>query len=128
MHSTVTVIILLCIIILSVVLGVRFKDLQSPEEKIREGLEPEEASKLNGNIKVSQLVNADYAVQNFNNSIINGEVLIKNLNQLSIDNPTYNKLLNKRDVPGIVSTTTSTMEKIPAIALFNDEVPVYTKV
>ena len=117
MHSISTIIFLLCIIIMSVVLGLR----------LQEGLEPEEASKLNGNIKVSQLVNADYAVQNFNNSIINGNVLITNLNQLRITNPTYNKLLNKRDVPGIVSTTTSTMEKIPAIALFNDEVPVYTK-
>jgi hypothetical protein len=115
--TTSIILFLLCIIILSIILGSHFQ----------EGLEPEEAARLNGNISVGNLVNMDYVVQNYNNSVIDGNVLIDNLSQLDLYNPLVNQLVDSRDVKSIVSTTASTMEKLSPTSLLNDRVPIYTK-
>lgn len=112
-----TILFLLCIIILSVILG----------SHLQEGLEPEEAAKLNGNISVGSLVNMDYVVQNYNNSVIDGNVLLDNLSQLDLYNPLVNQMVDARDVKNIVTTTASTMEKLSPTSLLNDKVPIYTK-
>lgn len=110
-----TIIILLCVIAASLVFSAH----------IYEGLESDENP--NGSIPVSQLINMDYAIQNYTNGILDKTLLITNLKQLHISNPTITNLINKKDINALVATNTNTMNKLEPKTLFSERVPVYTE-
>ena len=117
--KTVTVIIstilLLCVIAASLAFGAH----------VYEGLESDENP--NGSLPVSQLINMDYAIQNYTNGIMDGNLLLTGLKQLHISNPTITNLINKKDINALVATNTNTMNKLEPKTLFSERVPVYTE-